>query len=1725
MKRLKRIGALLLLFVLLTSLCEGPFFTQTKAVSDQGYIWPLDATWTNVTSERGWRWLNGKYAFHAGIDIASVEGASIYAAKDGKVIETGFNNALGNFVRIEHNDGLRTQYQHMTNILTSVGTYVSAGEVIGTVGHTGESYGDHLHFEVITYPYAYYTEACCQNPRNYVVVGDTEVKRTPEKEYLRRCSAQQQTYAEVKVIKSCSIRDMPCSEKTANECGLSGTRLDNSVPKGRTYTAISYVRNSVGNDWLKVLLGEGKTGWIYAGDVQFVRYKNPITINNLSLSKTSISMGGYSTVQGSVSCAVSGLNYDLTSFYSDGRTSYSMGCAKSSSIVYNLANSDLDRATKFNLMNKVGNYEFYITAIVDVSYPGKGSDFIETTSAKIPFAIGTALAPIQDCSAAKVYMQEENNGCLYGIECVNGGEQLKSYTIKRNGAIVHSGGGQTSTTYRANIAGTYVITATVSRSGYRDVTTERTFVLRKQSTPHITDSQTAYDSKVTITADAGATIYYTTDGSTPTTSSKRYTGTFSVESRCTVKAIAVARGTVNSDYGVSDVVPVPPSRPTVSRTCKAKIAQEDPFAVSWQSVDLAAKYIVTLYKGDTAVRSTETAGCTAAFPLQDTGVYTIRVKAVNFAGESGESIAVACESMPPVDVEFTDWDGTILERQSVRYGYAAKAPVSPSRRGHTFRGWGSRGLYDITEDMTFTAQYDVNYYTVKFYSDRGSLLSKQSVRYLSPAEEPSYTPSEGYVFTGWTINAAEADSACDLSAIDSDMTVMAVQSWENYDLPVIAAITSAERYTKTEDNYSKTHYEVKVDLTGPENESVVGLLRVSLKNDAGQLIKTTSREVEIKTGLDEPQQEVVTAVCNDVASTAEVEFLGIENDTKTGSAYSKAVSAVLVDKSDETWGDWSDWSEIPAAPGDNQQVDSKTQYRSRTKITTTSSFDHIDGDDWTLSDSSFTWGDYGGWSNWSNVEIKGSDSTNVQTRSVYQYYYYVCPSCGMHTYNPGKNACYEWMGGCGSDVPETSYRTTLSTTAYTATSEWYKSGVSYTYATDAELAFAVTDADSPDFVPMITQYRYQTRNKNYTYTFYRWGKWSEWGDIEKVASSTQEVETRAVYRTRTKGNPSMAATAETYYVSGMLTEVQEDLAGKVATIMVYNTKNSDPNEDQLQYIGQTTIQKNNVYSFSFIPKTDPGEDTGDFVVALGLEGSTGLVNVDVIAAPKPTYTVTYLGMDGKVLSQQDVSEGENAAVPNAPEQEGYTFVSWSGSSTNIHDDKMISAIYMPKSYTVIYVDWVNDQLGYENSTYNTKVTAPYTPSREGYTFNGWKMEDGSMADDELTVTGNMVLTADYTPETYTVTFLDGNGHTFAEQKVNYGESATLPETMPEAPEDKAFLGWSNDGCWWNVTENISVEPILVYGETAKAPSYTIEEQEGAIVLELSSEEENAELYYASASEDNFTQVQGQIGYSDLNYEVLEERTDDKTGVQEITVRQSANLVAYAAVPGKNDSAVIPITYTKTYTVTYDPNEMAASGPKVSVGAVAGAPGKTVTIPVTIQNNTGVAAYLLSMTYDTNALTYQGTTWKNTSGETSVTDEKDASGAVIGKKFTYVGSKNITEDGELFEVTFQVKDNVTENQKIELTYSAENTVDEEGQPIFWNVAGNTLACGLILGDVDLDGEVTNADAVLLLRYLVDLETLSDIQKKNADVDQDGALTIADASKIIQSLIGLNVLEKQ
>jgi LysM repeat protein len=131
---LKRVGPLRVLTELV--LAKPDFRDERIALA-----WPIEGPVISTFGRRARGW-------HAGIDISAEPGSPILAAAAGTVVFSGWIRAYGQIVRIQHSDGFMTLYAHNTKNMVEEGESVEAGQVIATVGRSGDASGPHVHFEV-----------------------------------------------------------------------------------------------------------------------------------------------------------------------------------------------------------------------------------------------------------------------------------------------------------------------------------------------------------------------------------------------------------------------------------------------------------------------------------------------------------------------------------------------------------------------------------------------------------------------------------------------------------------------------------------------------------------------------------------------------------------------------------------------------------------------------------------------------------------------------------------------------------------------------------------------------------------------------------------------------------------------------------------------------------------------------------------------------------------------------------------------------------------------------------------------------------------------------------------------------------------------------------------------------------------------------------------------------------------------------------------------------------------------------------------------------------------------------------------------------------------------------------------------------------------------------------------------------------------------------------------
>lgn len=123
---------------------------EAQNVASGEWYWPLPGRYY-ISSTFAYRYhpITGKWSHHTGNDIPAPSGTEIHVANTGVVTEVGYSSVYGNYIRVSHGNGYSTFYAHMkSKAIVAEGATVTKGQVVGYVGTTGYSTGNHLHFEL-----------------------------------------------------------------------------------------------------------------------------------------------------------------------------------------------------------------------------------------------------------------------------------------------------------------------------------------------------------------------------------------------------------------------------------------------------------------------------------------------------------------------------------------------------------------------------------------------------------------------------------------------------------------------------------------------------------------------------------------------------------------------------------------------------------------------------------------------------------------------------------------------------------------------------------------------------------------------------------------------------------------------------------------------------------------------------------------------------------------------------------------------------------------------------------------------------------------------------------------------------------------------------------------------------------------------------------------------------------------------------------------------------------------------------------------------------------------------------------------------------------------------------------------------------------------------------------------------------------------------------------------
>ena len=890
------------------------------------------------------------------------------------------------------------------------------------------------------------------------------------------------------------------------------------------------------------------------------------------------------------------------------------------------------------------------------------------------------------------------------------------------------------------------------------------------STPSISSSSVSNGTKVTISGSSGATIFYTTNGSNPTESSNKYNGAFVLSNSATVKAIAMQNCRFNSSVASKSVT--------------------------------VTKHTVTFKDWNGSVLKTQSVfhGGAATAPANPTRTgYTFTGWDKAFTNVTANLVVTAQYSANTYTVTFKDWNGTVLKTQQVQYGGAATAPANPTRVGYTFTGW-DKAFTNVTADLVVTAQYSANTYTVTFKDWNGTVLKTQQVQYGGAATAPANPTRVGYTFTGWdkaftnvtanlVVTAQYSANTYTVTFKDWNGTVLKTQQVQYGGAATAPANPTRTGYTFT--GWDKAFNNVTANLVVTaqyvQNEPV----STPVPSDAPQIVvesKTTSAGSTVAVNISIANNPGIVSMTLHVNFDSRLELVSVQD---TGLLPGQVHPTVMINPYTLVWAN-----------------DSATQNYTVNGTIATLNFNvpenleegdyaisvSYDNDEYEIYDCNAETIDFAVVNGKISVtdiiygDVNGDGKVNNLDRLVLTRYLANWPDYPASRIKPGADtnadgkinnldrliltrhlanwpdyATLPWSSGkSGSAAVEP--------TSYTKGNEPTVIVNSVEAMPGETVSVSIDIANNPGIISMTLDVAFDPSLTLLS--------------VDNTGLFPGYIPCAVMQNPYTLVWANDAA-SEDIYVNGTIVnfvfKVADDAEpGSYSIVVTYNLDDYD------------------IYNYNSEPV--------EFAIQNGA--------VTVAAAQPEMHTVTFKDWDGTVLKTQEVQHGGDAEAPADPTRTGYTFTGWDKAFTNITADLVVTAQYEINTYTVTFKDWDGTVLKTQEVQYGGDAEAPADPTRVGYTFTGWDKEF-------INIAADLVVTAQYSINTYTVTFKDWDGTVLKTQEVQYGGDA-------EAPADPTRVGYTFTG-WDKEFINIAADLVVTAQYSINTYTVTFKDWDGTVL--------------------------------------------------------------------------------------------------------------------------------------------------------------------------------------------------------------------------------------------------------------------------------------------------------
>ena len=742
------------------------------------------------------------------------------------------------------------------------------------------------------------------------------------------------------------------------------------------------------------------------------------------------------------------------------------------------------------------------------------------------------------------------------------------------------------------------------------------------------------------------------------------------------------------------------------------------------------------------------------------------------------SVASKSVTVTKHTVTFKDWNGSVLKTQSVFHGGAATAPANPTRTGYTFTGW-DKAFTNVTANLVVTAQYSANTYTVTFKDWNGTVLKTQQVQYGGAATAPANPTRVGYTFTGWdkaftnvtadlVVTAQYSANTYTVTFKDWNGTVLKTQQVQYGGAATAPANPTRTGYTFT--GWDKAFNNVTANLVVTaqyvQNEPV----STPVPSDAPQIVvesKTTSAGSTVAVNISIANNPGIVSMTLHVNFDSRLELVSVQD---TGLLPGQVHPTVMINPYTLVWAN-----------------DSATQNYTVNGTIATLNFNvpenleegdyaisvSYDNDEYEIYDCNAETIDFAVVNGKISVtdiiygDVNGDGKVNNLDRLVLTRYLANWPDYPASRIKPGADtnadgkinnldrliltrhlanwpdyATLPWSSGkSGSAAVEP--------TSYTKGNEPTVIVNSVEAMPGETVSVSIDIANNPGIISMTLDVAFDPSLTLLS--------------VDNTGLFPGYIPCAVMQNPYTLVWANDAA-SEDIYVNGTIVnfvfKVADDAEpGSYSIVVTYNLDDYD------------------IYNYNSEPV--------EFAIQNGA--------VTVAAAQPEMHTVTFKDWDGTVLKTQEVQHGGDAEAPADPTRTGYTFTGWDKAFTNITADLVVTAQYEINTYTVTFKDWDGTVLKTQEVQYGGDAEAPADPTRVGYTFTGWDKEF-------INIAADLVVTAQYEINTYTVTFKDWDGTVLKTQEVQYGGDA-------EAPADPTRTGYTFTG-WDKEFTNITADLVV-----------------------------------------------------------------------------------------------------------------------------------------------------------------------------------------------------------------------------------------------------------------------------------------------------------------------------